>query len=133
MVTVNLTPGQHTIEMTLAGYDTLKATISISSTGSISCISVVKGYCNSSAHPGIKISSNVITGYLKASAIGMCQWATNKGGWDKIGAFDIMALVKGYTGEQSAGFTVRSADIMGAVAYYSNNKSSGNSLSGCNF
>ena len=133
MVTVNLSPGQHTIEMTLAGYDTLKATINVSSTGSITCVSVTGGYCNSSAHPGVRISGNTVTGYLKTAAGGVCQWTMNKGGWDKIGAFDIMALVKGYTGEQSTGFTVRSADIMGAVAYYSNNKSSGNNLTGCSF
>ena len=133
MVTVNLSPGQHTIEMTLAGYDTLKATINVSSTGTVTCVSVLGGYCNSPAHPGVKISYNIVTGYLKASTVGICQWITGKGGWDKIVAYDIMSLVKGYTGQENIGFTVRSADIMGAIAYYSGNKSSGNSLTGCSF
>ena len=133
MTTVNLSPGQHTIEMTLAGYNTLKATINVSSAGSISCVSVDGGICNSSAQPGVQVNGSLIIGNLKESAVGMCEWISGVGRWDKLAAFDIMALVKGYTGEQSAGFTVRSADIMGAVAYYSNNKSSGNNLTGCNF
>jgi len=133
MVTVNLSPGQHTIEMTLAGYDTLKAVINVSSTGTVTCVSVLNGYCNSSAHPGVKIYYGAVTGYLKASTVGACQWITGKGGWDGIVAYDIMSLVKGYTKQENLGFTVRSADIMGAIAYYSGNKTSGNSLTGCNF
>ena len=132
MVTVNLSPGQHTIEMTLAGYATLKAVINVSSTGYITCVTVDGGSCSSSTTPRISISGKIVTGYLKESAVEMCQWTQTKGGWANIGAFNIMELVKGYTGEQGVGFTVKSADIMGAVAYYSNNRSSGNSLTGCN-
>lgn len=133
MVTIDLAPGQHTIKMTLAGYDLLEATINVSSTGSVTCVSVVSGTCYRMYGPSIMISGNTVTGYLKESAINICTWISEKGGWDKLISFDIMTLVRAYTNQEDLGFEVKSADIMGAIAYYSGNATSGNQLTGCNF
>jgi len=133
MVTVNLSPGDHDIEMSLTGYAPYKATIRVSSTGAVSCVSVINGACATPKGPGMLISGNMVTCYLKESAENICSWIQNKGGASNIKAFDIMELVKVYTGQQSIGVEVRSADIMGAIAYYSSNKISGNNLTGCSF
>lgn len=63
----------------------------------------------------------------------VCSWIISRGGWHLVSAFDIMTLVSAYSGQQNLGFTVSSAYIMGAVAYYSDNIVSGNNLTGCNF
>jgi len=133
MVTINLTPGNHTINMSLAGYVPFEGVITVSSTGAIYCVSVNGGSCGSQSQPGMTISTNVVTAIMKAATGGMCDWISGKGGWDKATAFDIMTLVKSYAGQENLGFSVSSAYIMGAIAYYSGNKSSGNQLTECNF
>ena len=133
MVTINLTPGNHTIEMSLAGYAPFKGVITVSSTGAVYCVSVNGGSCGSQSQPGMAIFNNVVTAIMIASTEGMCEWVTGKGGWDKQTAYDIMTLVKSYAGQENIGFNVSSAYIMGAIAYYSGNKSSGNQLTGCSF
>lgn len=131
MVIVNLSPGDHDIEMGLAGYAPYKATIRVSATGGITCVSVMNGNCNSPRAPGMLTSGTFVTGYLEESAENICSWVQKKGGPSNIKAFDIMELVQVYTGQQNIGIEVKSADIMGAVAYYSNNIYSGNQLTGC--
>ena len=133
MDTVNLSPGDHDIEMSLAGYALFKATIRVSSTGGITCVSVMNGNCNSPRAPGMLVSGTFVTGYLKESAENICSWVSGKGGPNNIKAFDIMTMVRAYTGQEDIGVEVKSADIMGAVAYYSGNKNSGNQLTGCSF
>ena len=64
---------------------------------------------------------------------GICPWVTSKGGWNNLATFDIMTLVNGYLLQTNLGFTVSAAHIMGAVAYYLDNLTSGNSLTGCSF
>ena len=66
------------------------------------------------------------------SASGICPWITSKG-WSNLATFDIMTLVSAYLGQTNLGFTVTAAHIMGGVAYYLGNLSSGNSLTGCPF
>ena len=133
MVTINLEPGDHTIEMSLVGYALFKGVISVSSTGAVYCVSVDGGSCGSQGQPGMTIFNNVVTAVMKAITEGMCDWISRKGGWDKLTAYDIMTLVKSYAGHENIGFNVTSAYIMGAIAYYSGNRSSGNQLAGCNF
>jgi len=133
MVTINLAPGNHTIEMSLAGYAPFKGVITVSNTGVIYCASVDGGSCGAQGQPGMTTSINVVTAIMKAATGGMCDWVSGKGGWDKATAYDIMTLVKSYAGQENLGFSVSSAYIMGAIAYYSGNKSSGNQLTECNF
>ena len=133
MVTINLEPGNHTIEMSLAGYTTFRGVITVSSTGAIYCVSVDGGSCGSQSQPGMTIFNNVVTAIMKASTEGMCEWVSGKGEWSALTAYDIMSLVKSYAGQENIGFNVTSAYIMGAIAYYSGNKSSGNQLTGCSF
>lgn len=133
MVTVNLLPGDHTVEMSLAGYAQFKGVISVSSTGTVFCVSVEGGACGASGLPGMSVSYNVVTTIMKALTGEMCGWITGTGGWDKLVAYDIMTLVKAYTNQEDIGFEVKSSDIMGSIAYYSGNVESGNQLIGCNF
>ncbi len=70
---------------------------------------------------------------IPQSVVDMCSWAVGLGGWKAIKAYDIMSLVSAYSGISNVGFMVTSANIMGAVAYYSGNVSNGNSLTGCAF
>lgn len=133
MVTINLEPGNHTIEMSLAGYTTFRGVITVSSTGAIYCVSVEGGSCGSQSQPGMTVFNNVVTAIMKASAGGMCEWISRKGEGSALTAYDIMSLVKSYAGQENIGFNVTSAYIMGAIAYYSGNKSSGNQLTGCVF
>lgn len=134
MTIFNLAPGEHTIKMSLNGYVDFQALITVSAVGVVSCVSVVNGTCQSKTPPSVVISANEVIGYLKSSVVGStCIWITEKGGWDKLIVFDIMALVRGHVGEEDIGFDVKSADIMGAIAYYSGNIESGNQLTGCSF
>ena len=133
MVTANLLPGDHTVEMSLAGHIQFKGIINVSSTGTVFCVSVEGGACSASGQPGMSVSYNVVTAIMKAMTKEMCGWITGAGGWDKLAAYDIMTLVKAYTDQEDLGFEVRSSDIMGSIAYYSGNVGSGNQLTGCNF
>ena len=119
--------------MSLAGYATFRGKITVSNTGAIYCASVDGGSCGAQGQPGMTTSTNIVTAIMKASTVGMCEWVSGKGGWDKASAYDIMTLVKSYAGQENIGFNVSSAYIMGAIAYYSGNKSSGNQLTGCSF
>ena len=131
MTTVNLTPGNHTIEWSLEGYETIFATVDVSSTGIMNCINVTAGTCAEL----VSIVGNAVTGLLKQIAVTdpVCDWISGFGGWQALATFDIMALIEGYLGVTDLGFTVTSAHIMGAIAYYNNQLSSGNTLTGCDF
>lgn len=131
MATVNLTPGEHTVEAELIGYATFKGVIRVSDSGIVYCVSVDGGSCGALGTPGMSISYNVVTAIMKAISVEVCDWVSGVGGWDQLAAFDIMTLVKSYVGQENIGFTVTSAYIMGAIAYYSDNKTSGNQLTGC--
>lgn len=138
MTLLQLTEGTNTIRWSLNGYDTLEAQISISPTGTVTCLNVLNGICGTNTPPGVKVSGSTVTGYLKAAPpeANICNWITALGGWRAIAAFDIMALVSAYSGQTNLGFTVSAAHIMGAVSYYSNKSgspASGNSLTGCSF
>lgn len=133
MISIELEPGQHTIKVSLANHSTLKASINISDTGAVSCVYVSGGSCGSITPPGIVISGISILVYLKELLVNTCAWVTDLGGWEAVAAFDIMALIKGYSGEEDVGFNVTSATIMGAIAFYSGNVESGNNLMECNF
>ena len=133
MVNVELEPGQHTIKISLANHSILEAVINISDTGTVTCVSVSGGLCGSATPPSIVISGIVVLGYLKELLTDTCAWVTDKGGWESVVTYDIMDLIKGYSGAIELGFTVTSAHIMGAIAYYSGNVESGNSLMRCSF
>ncbi len=70
---------------------------------------------------------------INASTTSICTWIISKGGTTNIAVFDIMTLVSAYLGHTNIGFTVTISHIMGGVAYYLDNVSSGNSLAGCSF
>ena len=130
MATVTLTPGDHIIEWSLEGYDTITAKINISTEGIASCIDVITHACEDV----ISIAGLAITGILKSiSADPVCTWINGVSGWQALATFDIMELIEGYLEIKDLGFTVTSAHIMGSIAYYNNQLSSGNALTGCDF
>lgn len=131
MATVNLTPGNHTIEWLLEGYETILATVDVSTTGIMNCINVTAGTCADL----LSIVGNAVTGLLNQIAVTdqVCTWISGVAGWQALATFDIMELIKGYLEITDLGFTVTSTHIMGAIAYYNNQLSSGNALTGCDF
>lgn len=131
MATVTLTSGNHIIEWSLEGYETILATVDVSSTGIMKCISVTAGTCADL----VSIIGNEVKGLLNQIAVTapVCTWISGVSGWQALATFDIMDLVKGYLGVTDLGFTVTTAHIMGAIAYYNNQLSSGNTLTGCDF
>lgn len=88
------------------------------------------GTYNVHASPDSGTVTQVIVVRLPAN---MCEWVTSRGGRSNIATFDIMSLVSGYLLQINLGFTVSAAHIMGAVAFYLGNLTSGNSLTGCSF
>lgn len=66
MAIINLTEGNHTIKWTLSGYNDLTAQIRVSSTGAVTCISVVSGSCGGSSVPRVSISGSTVTGFMKS-------------------------------------------------------------------
>lgn len=68
---------------------------------------------------------------INVSATNVCTWISSKGGWANLAVFDIMTLVSAYLEQTNLGFTVTIAHIMGSVAYYLDNQSSGDSLTEC--
>jgi len=131
MVLVNLVPGDHTIEWAMDGYETLTAIINVSVTGIVSCISVFTGICADF----ISIVGTTVTGLLKLIIVTapVCDWISSVDGWQELATIDIMNLIQGYLNIIDLGFTVSTAHIMGAIAYYNNQMSSGNALTGCEF
>jgi len=133
MVTVNLTPGVHSIELELAGYAIFKGVINVATGGTVYCMSVVDGSCGAYGMPGMSISVNVVTAILKEISSDLCGWISGLGGWAELSAYDIMTTINGYVGQEDLGFNVLSAHIMGVIAYYSGNKINGDQLTGCSF
>lgn len=134
MVVVALSEGDHTIEWSLAGYNTLTAVINVSAAGTVTCKSVTSGTCGSSAPPGVTISGSTVTAYMKtAAAGGICPWITGKGGPAGIRVPDIFTLEDAYLGFSNPGFTPTIQQILGTTDYYLGFISSGNSKTGCSF
>lgn len=132
MVTVNLTPGDHEIEWSLDGHETLTAIINISSTGVLTCMNVIVGTCEDK----ISVIGNAVTAILKAITgppANICEWIVDKDGAGSVAAYDIIELVREYIQPGGLDFTVSTSDIMGLVAYYNKQLNSGNALTGCEF
>lgn len=129
---VNLTPGDHEIEWSLDGHETLIAIINISSTGAVSCINVIVGTCLDK----ISIIGNTVSAMLKAiteAPTNICEWIVSKNGANSVASYDIIELVREYVQPGGLDFTISTSDIMGLVAYYNNQLTSGNALTGCEF
>lgn len=116
--TVALTEGQHTIQISLNGYDTLNATINVSSTG-VTCVSVTDGACGGSSLPRVSTSVWTVTTYLKegAAPTDRCGWIATK---DTSKVVFISEMVLAYNNLANIGFTPTAAEIGNAVLMYSN-------------
>ena len=131
--TMSLTEGQHTIQISLAGYDTLNATINVSSTG-VTCI---VGPCNTQGPPGVTTSGWTVTTYLKTASVisDVCSWIDSIGGWRNIQwASHVLEAYYVYIGAagHSVGFSpVTWNDVLGLYYYYINDPTAGNGKIGC--
>lgn len=116
--TMSLSEGQHTIQISLSGYDTLQATINVSSTG-VTCVSVTGGACGGTGLPRVATSGWTVTTYLKtgAVAIGRCGWIATQ---DTSKVVFISEMVLAYNNLANIGFTPTAAEIGNAVLMYSN-------------
>ena len=116
--TMALTEGQHTIQISLSGYDTLNATINVSSTG-VTCVSVTGGACGGTGLPRVSTSGGSVTTYLKegAAATNRCGWIASK---DTSKVVFISEMVLAYNNLKNIGFTPTAAEIGNAVLMYSN-------------
>lgn len=108
--------------------ESLAAGATVSHTFSIAGLTVAGSPHNICASPGTHCQSvyTVVT-------VDICNWIISRGGWAALTVFDIMQMVAAYLGQISLGFTITVGYIMGAVAYYLNNRLSGNNLTGCTF
>jgi len=135
VATLLLTTGVHTLKWTLSGYQPLEATISISSTGVITCLSITGGNCGSNTPPNLTISGNTITGNLlqSSSTATICTYIESSGGPAGLSIPEINTLVDAYIGFVNLGFTPTIPHILGAVDYMNGFIASGNSKTGCNY
>jgi hypothetical protein len=116
--TMSLTEGQHTIQVSFIGYDTLNATINVSATG-VTCVLVVGGACGGSSLPRVSTSGWTVTTYLKSGAVttNRCTWIATK---DTSKVVFISEMVLAYSNLMNIGFTPTAAEIGNAVLMYAN-------------
>lgn len=144
MVTVDLTPGDHPIKMSLDGYNLFEGVINVTATGIITCVSIVDGTCNSITAPGMIINGAVVSGYLKEYTIptppvptDICTWITNAGGWNNLNwttnvlyaYYEYIGMI-GYDVEYSP---ISWNSVLGLYYYYIGLKAEGNVKTGCVF
>lgn len=119
-IIVSLSEGNHTIQVRSAGYETLDATINVTSTGVI-CVS---GPCGTSGLPRVETSGYVVTAYLKGSTGGYAAWVASKGGSGNIrGSLPAVGeIIDGYLSSVGdigyLGFDVSLANIGTTIDYY---------------
>ena len=131
MVIVDLVPGDHTVKFTLAGYNTLNATINVSSTGIVTCVSVTGGACGGSALPRVAISGSTVTGYLVSvttptptptpvPVTTYTAWVISIGGSLAIqgNLVAVGSIIDGYIGITYLGFTVTLGNVGTTIDYY---------------
>lgn len=113
--TMELTEGSHTIQVSLTGYNTLNATINVSSTR----VTCTAGPCNTTGPPGVMISGLTVTTYLKTGTVSpaRCTWVATK---DTSKVVFISEMVLAYNNLTDIGFTPTAAEIGNAVLMYSN-------------
>lgn len=113
-ITMTLEEGKsYNIEVHLPGYDILKGTIRILSSGVI-CESVTSGSCGGQSLPRIDASGWTITTHLKttSSGGGYSTWLSGKGGLNGVQLGDIFELKDAIVGLESIGFTPIMSQIM---------------------
>lgn len=134
--TVLLTEGQHTIQVSLDGYDTLQATINVTA-AAVLCSTVVDGACGGSSLPRLETSGWTVTAYLKAETVGtnVCTWVNGIGGWRNLQwSTHVLEAYYVYIGaaDHSIGFSpVIWNDVLGLYYYYVNDPTAGNEKIGC--
>jgi len=151
----NLAPGDYKIDVTKSQYDPFTATIRLSSSGVVSCLT---GHCNDSHIPRISIDNNAVRVHLRkvsdtssggidtpggspgvstgippsSGSGGMCGWIRSIGGWKSITWDHVLTAKYDYMGDpdHSAGFSPLDWDDVLSLKYYYMDKLSGNPVTG---
>jgi len=135
MVTIDLPTGDHTVKMTLSGYNTLNAVINVSAAGTVTCKSVADGACDGTGLPRVSVSGSTVTGYLSSAATptptptpaptpvpvtSYTAWVASKGGTAGIkgNLAAVGNIIDGYIGIASPGFTVTLGNVGTTIDYY---------------
>lgn len=117
----------------LPDYETLNATIYVSSTG----VTCTVGPCGTTGPPGVVASGWTVTTYLKTAAVvgDVCSWITGLGGWRNLQwTSHVLEAYYVYIGADghSVGFSpVTWNDVLGLYYYYINDPTAGNGKIGC--
>jgi hypothetical protein len=116
--TVSLTEGQHDIQISLDGYNTLVAKINVTATD-VTCVSVVCGDCVGTGLPRVSTSGWTVSTYLKTGDVSTarCTWVATK---DTAKVVFISEMVLAYNDLLNIGFAPTAAEIGNAVLMYSN-------------
>lgn len=155
----NLAPGDYKIVVTKSQYDPFTATIRVSSSGRVQCLT---GYCNSSHIPRVSIDNNAVRVHLRkvsdtsstgvdtpggspgvstgipvgtppsGGTGGMCGWIRSIGGWKEITWDHVLAAKYTYIGEAgyNAGFSPIEWDDVLTLKYYYIDQVTGNPSTG---
>jgi len=129
----------HIIRVSHDDYEMLSMKIRISSSGSVSCVSVEGGSCNSTTPPGIKISGTTITTYMKEGeggvpgVGGVCDYILSIGGKASIDwTRDVLGSYYKYIGSSSGiAYDPDWNDVLTMYYYYIGSDSSAESLTHC--
>jgi len=62
---------------------------------------------------------------------GICDWISAKGGKTNIGMFDVLDIIGAYKGTTNIGFTPKTFDVVGVLAYYKGEVSDGDTFITC--
>jgi len=123
--TMALTEGKHTIQISLPGYNTLNATINVSSMG-VTCVSVTGGACGGSSPPSVSTSVWTVTTYLEIAVVSntFTSWVSSKGGASGLrrNLAAIGEIIDGYLSDPGdigyPGFAVTLANVGSTIDYY---------------
>ena len=108
--TIDMVEGQHSIQVSLSGYNTLNATLNVSSS-SVSCSSVTGGSCSASGW-------TVTTGLTPVTTTGgRCAWIATQ---DTSKVVFISNMVLAYNNLKDIGFVPSAKEIGDGVLMYSN-------------
>jgi hypothetical protein len=132
----SLEAGKYNIIVTKRDYNTVYATINVSSTGQVSCTDAV---CLASGYPRVEASGTSVKVHMAATAVvsDACSWITSIGGWRNLQwtshVLEAYYVYIGATGH-SVGFSpVTWDDVLALYYYYIGDLSSAESKSGCGF
>ena len=115
---VNIRPGDTQMP---CEYEGKRMRVSVRDTIRISC----------SSQGGNKLVEWVLNTDCTVMPTDVCSYIEHIGGIESVGVFNILDIIGAYKGDMNIGFTPGLYDVMGAIAYYKGDHTSGDELTGC--